>query len=82
MTYPAHIERIVAAFGGQNAMARALGLRQSTVWAWLQSGHVPSRRIPVVIQAAANLSPPVHLTPADFFGGAPPAPNAQPVRAA
>lgn len=64
--YP-HLDRIVQAFGGQNAMARALGVRQSVVWGWLRAGHVPSRRIPAIIAAGASLPQPVALTPADFF---------------
>jgi hypothetical protein len=56
-------------------MARKLGLRQSTVWGWLACGHVPSRRIPEVIAAAARLDPPVHLRPDDFFD-LPPSPGA------
>lgn len=70
MSGNSHLQRIVDAFGGQSAMARALGLRQSHVWGWLSAGYVPSRRIPEVIMAAARLSPPVVLTPADFFADA------------
>lgn len=51
-------------------MARALGTSQGTVWGWLRSGHVPSRRIPAIIEAAARLPQPVILTPADFFAPA------------
>lgn len=67
MAHAPHLERIVAAFGGQNAMARALGTSQGTVWGWLRAGHVPSRRIPAIIEAAARLPAPVALTPSDFF---------------
>lgn len=67
MAHAPHLERIVTAFGGQNAMARALGTSQGTVWGWLRAGHVPSRRIPAVIAAAAGLPTPIKLTPADFF---------------
>lgn len=58
---------IVDRFGGQNALARAVGVRQSTVWAWVQRGLVPSERIPQVIRAGKQLSPPVKLRPDDFF---------------
>lgn len=67
MTHAPHLVTIVAAFGGQNAMARALGTSQGTVWGWLQAGHVPSRRIPAIIRAAATLPKPVALTHAQFF---------------
>ncbi|MBW6400011.1 helix-turn-helix domain-containing protein [Roseomonas sp. HJA6] len=70
MAHAPHLERLVAAFGGQNAMARALGTSQGTVWGWLKGGYVPSRRIPEVIDAAARLNPPVVLTHADFFAAA------------
>lgn len=48
-------------------MARTIGVRQSTVWAWVQRGMVPSERIPQIIRAGAHLSPPVNLRPDDFF---------------
>lgn len=67
MTAPPHLQRIVTAFGGQNAMARALGVRQGTVWSWLRTGHVPSRRIPAIIEAGRLLPKPVTLAPDDFF---------------
>lgn len=62
-----HLQRIVAAFGGQAALGRAIGASQGTVWGWLKSGFVPTRRVPQIIAAAARLDPPVTLTPADFF---------------
>lgn len=67
MSHPSHLLAIVDRFGGQNAMARALGTSQGTIWGWLRAGHVPSRRVPQVIEAAARLDPPVRLSPADFF---------------
>jgi hypothetical protein len=62
---PSH--RVITAFGGQSALARALGLKQSTVWGWADSGTIPARRIPEVIAAGARSQPPVILTPSDFF---------------
>ena len=54
MAHAPHLERIVAAFGGQNAMARALGTSQGTIWGWMRGGFIPSRRIPAIIEAAAT----------------------------
>jgi len=61
------IERIVAYFGGQTALARLLKTSQGTVWEWIEKGRVPSARIPEIIKAAASLQPPVSLQPNDFF---------------
>lgn len=61
------VTRIVAIFGGQTALARAIGTRQSVIYGWVDRGCVPSRRVHQVIEAAEKLSPPVSLTPADFF---------------
>jgi hypothetical protein len=61
------IEQIIRHFGGQNAMARALGCRQGTIWAWIKKGEIPSGRIKEVIAAARKLEPAVDLTPNDFF---------------
>ena len=58
---------MLSIFGGQNATARAIGRRQSTVWRWASTGIVPIKHIPEIIAAAARLDPPVHLTPNDFF---------------
>lgn len=63
---PSSVERIVARFGGQNAMARALGIAQSTIWGWTKAGHIPPWRRAAVRAAALKLSPPVILTPKDF----------------
>ena len=63
-------------------MARALSLRQSVVWGWKSSGHVPSKRIPEIIAAAGRLNPPVTLRPDDFFDlpAAQSAPEASPTQ--
>lgn len=61
------ISDIAARFGSQNAFARALGKRQSTVWEWISNGRVPSASIPEVIAAAARHNPPILLEPNDFF---------------
>lgn len=44
---------IIARFGGQSALARSLGLSQSTVQYWARTGEIPSWRQPQVRQAAA-----------------------------
>ena len=58
---------LIERFGGQNAMARAVGVRQSEVWRWSKRGLVPSSRIGSVIKAGARLDPPIIITPDDFF---------------
>lgn len=61
------IPRIVAQFGGQASLARLMGISQPTVFYWVRSGIVPSRRIPGVIAAGKRASPPVNLNFCDFF---------------
>jgi hypothetical protein len=61
------VDRIVAHFGGQNGLARALDTSQSTIWGWKSRDVIPSKRIPAIIEAASRLDPPVELSPADFF---------------
>ncbi|GBQ79530.1 hypothetical protein AA13595_0050 [Gluconacetobacter johannae DSM 13595] len=58
---------VIALFGGQTDLARHLSTSQGTVWGWTQTGRVPSKRIPQIIEAARRLDPPVYLTPNDFF---------------
>ncbi len=65
------IEIIVAHFGGQTNLARALGTSQGTVWRWCQTGRVPYDQIPKVIEAAAGLTPVLELRPDHFFGTEP-----------
>jgi len=64
---PPSVARIVATFGGQTALAKALGCSQGTVWGWLEAGRVPSSRIPEIIEAGRRLPEPVALEPNDFF---------------
>ena len=58
---------IVALFQTQNRMSLLLDIPQSTIADWVVNGHVPSKRIPEVIEKAARLDPPITLTVADFF---------------
>ena len=46
--------RIIAKFGGQSSLARALGIKQSTVSHWAKTGTVPARWHSKIIQAAAD----------------------------
>lgn len=61
------IKHIVGLFGGQTALARAIGASQPSVWDWVKADRVPSARIPEIIAAAARLEPPLKLQPNDFF---------------
>ena len=61
-------EEIVFAFGGQAALARALGhTNMTTVQGWCKRGVVPLRQIPPVLAAARRLK--VKLRLVDFFRG-------------
>jgi DNA-binding transcriptional regulator YdaS (Cro superfamily) len=46
--------RIITKFGGQSSLARALGMKQSTVSHWAKTGTVPARWHSKIIQAAAD----------------------------
>lgn len=61
------VSSLIHKLGGQNALARMLTTSQGTVWGWTQTGRIPSKRIPQIIEAARRLEPPVYLTPNDFF---------------
>lgn len=63
---PSPVEKIIAHFGGQSAMGRAIGKRQSTVWEWIKAGRIPYARIADVVAAAKRLDPPVQLSASDF----------------
>jgi hypothetical protein len=43
---------LIARFGGQSALARVLGVNQSTVQHWSKTGHVPSWRREQIERAA------------------------------
>ena len=62
------VEKIIDAFGGISALARAMGHKNpSTVQGWRDRGCVPARQIPSVIAVAERLGAPSPLSPADFF---------------
>lgn len=46
--------RVIAKFGGQSSLARALGLKQSTVSHWAKTGTVPAKWHSKIIHAAAE----------------------------
>lgn len=52
MAAPARASEVIARFGGQSALARSLGLNQSTVQHWAKTGQIPSWRHEQVLQAA------------------------------
>jgi len=43
---------VIARFGGQSALARAIGVSQSTVQYWARTGEIPSWRHGQVLEAA------------------------------
>lgn len=46
------LERAVTLTGGQTALAKAIGVRQSHIWNWLnREGRVPAERVIAVEQA-------------------------------
>ncbi|HXI15279.1 MAG TPA: YdaS family helix-turn-helix protein, partial [Chloroflexota bacterium] len=52
MAATARASEVIARFGGQSALARSLGLNQSTVQHWAKTGQIPSWRHEQVLQAA------------------------------
>jgi DNA-binding transcriptional regulator YdaS (Cro superfamily) len=62
-----NIQGIIQRFGGQVAVAQALGMSQSAVSDWVAACSVPSQHIPRFIEAARALRPPLVLEPNDFF---------------
>lgn len=65
------VARVIAAFGSQSALARALGARQSTVQHWAKTGQIPAWRHAEILRAAGERSIVLDLT---GFAGAPPSP--------
>jgi hypothetical protein len=58
-------DRIISRFGGQSALAKAIGTSQGTIWGWKVRGFVPVRAQQRVMDAAARLG--LDLSPDDFF---------------
>ncbi len=57
-------QRVISKFGGQSALAKLLGKRQSTVQHWVKSGRVPAKWQQPLLSLATNHV--VDLTPDDF----------------
>jgi hypothetical protein len=60
-------QRIIQRFGGQSALARLLGKRQSTVQHWWQSGLIPAKWHRVILNAAKSAG--IRLGAEDLVGG-------------
>jgi ribosome-binding protein aMBF1 (putative translation factor) len=58
-------ERIIKKFGTQEALATALGCRQSVIAGWKRRGFVPAQQQERVLAAAREVG--IRLRPADFF---------------
>jgi hypothetical protein len=56
--------RIIQEFGGQTALAEALGRPQSTVQYWARIGNIPAKWHPRIIEAAQERG--ISLSPHDF----------------
>ena len=70
---------IIARFGGQSALARSLGVNQSTVQHWAKTGQIPSWRREQVLRAAQARG--ISLGSGEFLASAAP-PQAPPAPAA
>lgn len=57
-------QSIIRKFGSQGVLARAIGTRQSTVAHWAQTGNVPPKWQPKIIEAAAQAG--LGITEYDF----------------
>ena len=42
------LQRAVEIAGGQSPLARLIGVKQSHVWNWLQTGKVPPEHLPAI----------------------------------
>lgn len=47
------VQKTIEAFGGQSALARAVGLKQQHVFNWKKAGRIPEWRIDAIRQAAS-----------------------------
>ncbi|MCB9169563.1 MAG: helix-turn-helix domain-containing protein [Flavobacteriales bacterium] len=59
---------VIDKFGGQSALAKALGKTQSTVQHWAKTGIIPARRHASILKAAGEKG--IDLSPTDFLQGA------------
>ena len=58
-------DRVITAFGGRAKLARALGLRYTTVDGWQRSGNIPDWRLAPIRDAARDHN---IILPEDFPG--------------
>ena len=63
----AFAETVIGRFGGQSALARLIGKRQSTVQHWAKSGSIPAKWQPQLLLLARERG--IDLSPADFLSG-------------
>lgn len=63
--------KILGLFDSHSALARTLGKPHTTVTQWALRGKIPSWHWVPIMEAAAKLTPPVHLRLEHFFGGKP-----------
>lgn len=55
-------ERIIKKFGGQTALAEAIGTKQSTVQYWLKTGVIPSKWHTIIVSAAQKEGIAIHIS--------------------
>ncbi len=63
------LRRACEVVGGQSALGRAIGKKQSTIWNWLQRG-VPAEECPAIESATSGKVTRYDLRP-DVFGDGP-----------
>lgn len=59
------VDRIIAKFGSQAAVAKAAGVTQAAVSQWRTGKFIPSRRQQRILNAAREQG--IDLSPSDFF---------------
>jgi hypothetical protein len=69
-------EYVIGKFGGQSALARLIGKRQSTVQHWASTGHIPAKWHRQILELAAEHG--IDVRPEDLVVGSP-APQPSPV---
>lgn len=59
------VDQIIKKFGGQNALGRAISVRQSSVARWKKIGFIPTRQQTKILIAARSQG--IDVKPSDFF---------------
>ena len=62
---PSFVDAVIQKFGGQSALAKLIGKRQSTVQHWVSKGAIPSKWQTELMRLAAEGG--ISLRPSDFF---------------